>query len=301
MGGQPSSQQFGVAVAAKNAAIDRSATNKVALAVSVLGGIPGAMAYHSSVVVNGQEFFFNHSGIGTSKNLASHQVMSEQEPQVFDMGLSRYSGPQLMAALSKHFEHGTYDLLNKNCNSFTDCALFFLRKKRLDPKYCMLERLFAVSSPLVTSISRGQYVPNPRAASFDKENVVAWIDLQQSVFLTPGQGTCCHYGDSVDEASWKIRERTRQRALQRASGRSESFRNARCRSMRDRCASGRSAQAVGDAECDFDIACDYYQYSDDWEDWKRRECQHWRDELSRGAAPGELMRRSKVLERMTSL
>lgn len=287
MGCQPS--QHYSAEAADNAAIDRSATNKVALAVSVLGGIPGALAYHTSVIVNGQEYFFNHTGIATSKNLASHQAISQQEPQMFDMGLSRYSGPQLMAALSAHFQRDTYDLLSKNCNSFTDCALFFLRKKRLDPKYCMLERLFAATSPLVTSISRGQYVPNPQAGSFDKEKVVAMIELQQSVFFTPG-----HYGESVDEVSWKIRERTRQRALRRANGRG---------------ASGRSAQAVGDAWADYDASCDYYKYGEyyqtcreDWEDWKRRECQRWRDELSiRAEAPGEVMSRSEVLERMSSL
>ncbi|CAE7677233.1 spin [Symbiodinium pilosum] len=47
-------------------------------------------------------------------------------PQVVYMGLTRISGDDLREQLGRFFKRGSYDLLRKNCNSFTDCALFFL-------------------------------------------------------------------------------------------------------------------------------------------------------------------------------
>lgn len=160
------------------------------LAVSVLGGIPGATAYHSSVVVNGEEFFFSDAGITAAQNLMSHRnpQMPNNVPQVFDMGMSPYSGSQLKAALDRHFLPGTYDLLKKNCNSFSDCALFYLLHTRLDRKYRSLEQLGASASSLVQSASGGKYAPNPKAADFDVEKLVAEIDPDK-VWTTPGQAT----------------------------------------------------------------------------------------------------------------
>mmetsp|Transcript_93538 Transcript_93538/g.260449 ORF Transcript_93538/g.260449 Transcript_93538/m.260449 type:complete len:245 (-) Transcript_93538:88-822(-) len=173
--------------------------NKVELAVSMLGGIPGATAYHSSVVVNGEEFFFSDAGITSAQNLFSHknEKMPNNVPQVFDMGFSHYSGSQLKAALDKHFLPGTYDLLRKNCNSFSDCALFYLLHKRLDKKYRSLEQLGASAAGLVQSASGGQYAPNPKAADFDLEKLVADIDPDK-VWSTPGQATGGTTADSAE-------------------------------------------------------------------------------------------------------
>mmetsp|Transcript_40015 Transcript_40015/g.127313 ORF Transcript_40015/g.127313 Transcript_40015/m.127313 type:complete len:254 (+) Transcript_40015:55-816(+) len=164
--------------------------NKVELAVSPLGGIPGATAYHSSVVVNGEEFFFSDAGITSAQNLASHRnpQMPDNVPQVFDMGMSHYSGTQLKAALEKHFLPGTYDLLKKNCNSFSDCSLFYLLHRRLEKKYRSLEQLGASAAGLIQTASGGQYSPNPKAADFDLEKLVADIDPDK-VWSTPGQAT----------------------------------------------------------------------------------------------------------------
>mmetsp|Transcript_56811 Transcript_56811/g.132428 ORF Transcript_56811/g.132428 Transcript_56811/m.132428 type:complete len:233 (-) Transcript_56811:49-747(-) len=173
--------------------------NKVELAVSPLGGIPGVSAYHSSVLVNGEEFFFSDAGITSSTNLMSHKnpQMPNNVPQVFDMGLSHYSGSSLKASLEKYFLPGTYDLLRKNCNSFSDCALFYLLHRRLEKKYRSLEQLGASASSLVQSASGGQYTPNPKAADFDLEKLIAEIDPEK-VWTTPGQATGGTTADSAE-------------------------------------------------------------------------------------------------------
>ncbi|CAJ1373109.1 unnamed protein product [Effrenium voratum] len=109
----------------------RPANNQVQLAVSVLGGVPGATAYHSSVVVNGDEYFFSDGGISSSSGLMSHKnpQMPDSKPEVIEMGMSPYTGSQMRAALERFFVSGTYDLLRKNCNSFSDVALFYLLHK----------------------------------------------------------------------------------------------------------------------------------------------------------------------------
>lgn len=164
--------------------------NKVQLAVSVLGGVPGATAYHSSVVVNGEEFFFSDGGISSTTDLASHRNPQNPSstPQVIDMGMSQYTGSQLRAALDRHFPQGSYDLLKKNCNSFSDCALFYLLKKRLDKKYRSLEQIGAANPNLMKMVSGGQYTPNPKAETFDLEKLIADIDPDKAWSGT-GQAT----------------------------------------------------------------------------------------------------------------
>eukprot|EP00747_Dinoflagellata_sp_TGD_P165938 gnl/TRDRNA2_/TRDRNA2_187990_c0_seq1.p1 gnl/TRDRNA2_/TRDRNA2_187990_c0~~gnl/TRDRNA2_/TRDRNA2_187990_c0_seq1.p1 ORF type:complete len:281 (+),score=52.49 gnl/TRDRNA2_/TRDRNA2_187990_c0_seq1:96-845(+) len=183
-GGQPSSSSSMLTSSAPKA------TNKVQIAVSVLGGMPGATAYHSSIVVNDEEYFFSDGGIASTKGLQSHKNPQNPNsvPEVIDMGFSRYSGTSLKNALEKHFLPGTYDLLRKNCNSFTDTALFYLLHQRIDKKYRSLELLGAKYPNLVTQVSGGQYTPNPKAADFDVEKLCQDIDPDK-VWTTPGQAT----------------------------------------------------------------------------------------------------------------
>lgn len=168
----------------------RVATNKVQLAVSVLGGMPGATAYHSSVVINGEEYFFSDAGIQSTTGLQSHKIPQKPDsvPEVIDMGMSIYSGSQVKAQLSEHFKPGTYDLLRKNCNSFSDCALFLLVNKRVDSKYRALEKLGEKNMGLVQAASGGNYKPNPLTDGFDLEAIVANLDPEK-VWKTPGQAT----------------------------------------------------------------------------------------------------------------
>lgn len=161
--------------------------NKVQIAVSVLAGIPGATAYHSSILVNGEEFSFSDAGISTTSDLGSHRnpQTPNSTPQVLDMGMSKYTGSQLTAALERHFLPGTYDMLKKNCNSFTDCALFYLMHKRLDRKYRSLEQIGASNPSLMQMVSNGQYKPNPKAENFDVEVLIKDVDPDK-VWSSPG-------------------------------------------------------------------------------------------------------------------
>lgn len=145
----------------------RIRTRKVQLAVSELGGLPGVAAYHSSVLIDGRELFFGYTnGIQASRGLASHAKLG-RKPTILDMGITLCSGAELAFTLAPYFEKGSYDLLRKNCNSFSDCALFILLGKRLDAKYCALERMASNMPSLVRLGSGGHYVPNPKAADFD--------------------------------------------------------------------------------------------------------------------------------------
>mmetsp|Transcript_83128 Transcript_83128/g.164941 ORF Transcript_83128/g.164941 Transcript_83128/m.164941 type:complete len:253 (-) Transcript_83128:45-803(-) len=156
---------------------------EVHLAVSPLGGVPGATAYHSSILVDGQEFSFGQLGIAVAAGLASHTPVGGS-PRVINQGFSiregRHLGRQLIAVLGRHFEQGTYDLLRKNCNTFTDCALFFLVGQRLDEEYKSLERVGARMPSLLQTVSRGGYVPNPRVAAFDLEAVIRTLDANKA-------------------------------------------------------------------------------------------------------------------------
>mmetsp|Transcript_100515 Transcript_100515/g.279946 ORF Transcript_100515/g.279946 Transcript_100515/m.279946 type:complete len:324 (+) Transcript_100515:117-1088(+) len=153
----------------------RPATNRVELAASELFTIPGlATAYHTSVLVNGEEFFFSDSGILWDRTLTSH---NGQPSELLDLGYSRQTGSQLMSVLQPHFAPGSYDLIRKNCNSFSDCALHYLLQKRLDRKYSALERIGQkASAGLLQRFTKGMYVPNQVAADFSVEGVISNLD-----------------------------------------------------------------------------------------------------------------------------
>jgi hypothetical protein len=160
-----------------------------------LGGVPGATAYHSSIVVNGDEYSFSDGGIFFGQNLESHRQMGQQQeqkgqpaskPEVIDMGFSHYTGSMLKAALERHFLPGTYDFLRKNCNSFADCALFYLLQKRIDKKYRALDRLGASNPGMIAAVSGGQYTPNPKADGFDVDKLCAELDPTKKWDM-PGQ------------------------------------------------------------------------------------------------------------------
>lgn len=146
----------------------------VELAASVLFGFPAlASAYHTSIVIDGEEYFFSDSGICRDDQLLSHQGKEQGVPsEMYEVGRTDHSGTELWYALQGHFTPGTYDLLRKNCNSFTDAALFFLLRQRLDSKYSALERLGLTSPDMVNRVTNGMYVPNPISAAFQIGDVI---------------------------------------------------------------------------------------------------------------------------------
>eukprot|EP00434_Breviolum_minutum_P043727 symbB.v1.2.038992.t1/scaffold6282.1/size19416/1 len=89
--------------------------HKVELVFSPLANMQGLLGYHSSVLVDGEEYYFTPSGIRCYPKLSSHKRMSER----VEAGESLLGGTVLLDALSRHFQPRTYDLLRKNCNNFS--------------------------------------------------------------------------------------------------------------------------------------------------------------------------------------
>ncbi|OLQ12253.1 hypothetical protein AK812_SmicGene3836 [Symbiodinium microadriaticum] len=91
------------------------------------------------------------------------------------------SGAEMLCFLSGHFQPGSYDLLRKNCNTFTDCALYFLCGKRLDMRYKAVETLACMADEktgILQSITRGEYSPNPEAEDFSLQAILQEIDVR---------------------------------------------------------------------------------------------------------------------------
>lgn len=150
-----------------------AAFNKVELAATELFSVKVFTAYHTSVLVNGEEFFFSDSGIFTDRQLNSHQQKpSERIP----LGYSEKTGSQLLQALRPHFRPGTYDLVRKNCNSFSDSAVFFLLGTRLERRFTALERLGQANTDMLSQVTKGMYMPNAAAENFSVETVLSALD-----------------------------------------------------------------------------------------------------------------------------
>jgi len=159
---------------------------EVELAVSALGGLGGFAGYHTSVLVAGEEYYFCHGGICCNSKVVSHE--DRQKVRRIFIGLSQRTGSDLIRFLSAHFRPHSYDLLRKNCNSFTDCALFYLCEQRLDAGFRVMEQLGRVADEhtgLVQRASMGDYCPNRRAADFNVEDVILAIESAGSQGWAP--------------------------------------------------------------------------------------------------------------------
>ncbi|CAK9066105.1 Serine/threonine/tyrosine-interacting protein B [Durusdinium trenchii] len=96
--------------------LPQNAWHRIELVFSPLANMQGLLGYHSSVLVDGEEYYFSPSGIRCYPKLSSHRRMSVER---VDVGESVLGGATLLDVLSKHFQPRTYDLLRKNCNNFT--------------------------------------------------------------------------------------------------------------------------------------------------------------------------------------
>lgn len=136
-------------------------------------------AYHTSIAIGDTEYSFDSSGVTISKVWFTHSMMwpTLQSPAVvLHLGFTNVQSGMLAEILNPHFRPGTYDLLLKNCNAFSNAALFFLLGTQLDNKYTALDRAGAVidkRSGLVQMLSIGGYIPNPKARDFQLEKVLA--------------------------------------------------------------------------------------------------------------------------------
>lgn len=176
---------------------------EVQLATTEIIRMAGVAAYHTSVLVGGREYYFDNKGIATGPTLFSHTLgrPSALKTEVVRIGRSLHSGATMSQALSQFFTKGTYDILHKNCNAFTDAALYFLTRTRLDRQYSRAERILLAMEPLSASVlnqmlkaaseataaknaAQGKpptagvrgYSVNPQARGFCVEDVVAALN-----------------------------------------------------------------------------------------------------------------------------
>mmetsp|Transcript_18084 Transcript_18084/g.51472 ORF Transcript_18084/g.51472 Transcript_18084/m.51472 type:complete len:286 (+) Transcript_18084:106-963(+) len=218
----------------------------VQVAATAIFSVAGISAYHTSIILGGREYVFDvrgfisgpplcsHGGqqaavrVGTSRNWVwehrSTGLAKTFRTEVIDMGFTKHDGLSLTRSLRPFFEPGSYDPMHKNCNSFTDIALYFLTGKRLDPRFTRIERLLRASEPLSTGVLNRflrlvteddarddvgglrpqasmdeaehvdgllkMYVPNPLAQGFSVESVIAlWRESGEDPAMEAGPTT----------------------------------------------------------------------------------------------------------------
>mmetsp|Transcript_40094 Transcript_40094/g.95787 ORF Transcript_40094/g.95787 Transcript_40094/m.95787 type:complete len:208 (-) Transcript_40094:85-708(-) len=167
-------------------------TSPVKLAATVLFHLPSASkirgsepldAFHTSLVVGEVEYSFSGQGIRATRPLMSHSML-KRETDVQLMGHTSMSPHQMVSYLSPMFQPGTYDLLCKNCNSFSDCALYLMLNKRLDGKYSRMEKMGKTGQKRIGLMSALRligmnYQANPLSTHFQVEDVLSKIDVGQ--------------------------------------------------------------------------------------------------------------------------
>eukprot|EP00434_Breviolum_minutum_P005429 symbB.v1.2.004786.t1/scaffold274.1/size244435/27 len=177
--------------------------------------VAGMSGYHTSVLVDEQEYFFDAIGILEAPAFFSHslneQAQSPDDVQpdvsenfalsrgdrgkmvVIPIGYSRHSGRDLVAALQQHFERGTYDVFYKNCNTFSDAALYFLTGTRMPACYNRIERFVTATKPVSVgllnvifkamvehnsgvTVEGDIYTPNPLSADFSVDSLIKQLE-----------------------------------------------------------------------------------------------------------------------------
>merc|ERR1712007_207491 len=93
------------------------------------------------------------------------------------MGTSK-TCDDLFFGLMPHFTKGSYDVILKNCNSFTDCALYFLLGIRLKKCYSATERYLRenIGIERFQVMTYGVYESNTTAREFMTEDVIRILD-----------------------------------------------------------------------------------------------------------------------------
>ncbi|CAJ1368818.1 unnamed protein product [Effrenium voratum] len=137
----------------------------------------GLGGFHTSILICGEDYYFCPMGIRFSPKLVSHP--RPHEALRLRVGVSQATGTELLNFLADHFQSGSYDFLRKNCNSFTDCALYYLCGKRLDFRYRAMEKLGWIAESqtgFLGTISEGEYTANPAAEDFDLEELLEQIE-----------------------------------------------------------------------------------------------------------------------------
>jgi len=190
--------------------------DEVQVAATPILEVAGMVAYHTSIILGSREYYFDIDGITAAPALWSHVagpgacgIDFAGNTEVVTAGRSVLGEAALLQHLGNFFLQGSYDVLLKNCNSFTDSALYLLTRTRLNSRYTRLERFIAGTRPVSTmiiaamlrnSMSPGEmqtiglpqeYEPNPSCAGFSIENIIKHCDALDS---EPGWSAVCNMG-----------------------------------------------------------------------------------------------------------
>jgi len=180
---------------AGNADAQKVLRRRVRLVATPFGpSLAGLQGYHTSIALGDIEFAFSSKGIEWTNGIQSH-IPFRANPTITEAGFTEISRSAFVKALRPYFLPGSYDLLRKNCNSFSDCALFFLMGVRLEDKYRALEKLGALAdkySGVVSNLSGGKYRPNPKADAFSSMKVVDAIPKLRPHICAMRKGPPCH-------------------------------------------------------------------------------------------------------------
>merc|ERR1719343_1216242 len=156
--------------------IKKKQPQPVQLVATPLGfGVSSCEAFHTSIVISGVEYAFSDVGVQRSPcSYRSHQHLPKHPAltKVMLMWVAR-SEADVMKALGKFFQPGTYDLLRKNCNSWSDCALYYLLGQRLDVHFRKIEGYAHKVDKHVGIVQFfAGYEPNPNADVFVKDDIL---------------------------------------------------------------------------------------------------------------------------------
>ncbi|CAK9068139.1 unnamed protein product [Durusdinium trenchii] len=214
----------------------------VQLAATPLFKALGFTAYHTSIIVGERELFFDGAGIVEADAFWSHDWCQSairttrpnrhKQIEVVDLGKSELDAAHAASILDPWFEEGTYDVLRKNCNSFTDAASWLLTKQRLNPKFNRMERWVLALEPmslelikrLISLLHQNEepqqapgYEPNPRAQDFNVEHVVSRLGHAQRHYYccnrnSPRRKRLCHSGEEMSPCSWERKDTAIEKA-----------------------------------------------------------------------------------------
>jgi hypothetical protein len=159
----------------------RAPRHLVKLVISEIGiKVPGVgTGFHTSVMMDDCEFAFSIDGICPGRGIPSHQQAPEP-PAFFDYGYTDKTPAEMLRTLAPHFLPGTYDLLRKNCNSFSDCCLYYLVGERMDPSNRKLEKRAVKIDKWTGVVAKvtGEW-KNPQADLFKSQVVISNLDAQK--------------------------------------------------------------------------------------------------------------------------
>ncbi|CAJ1454318.1 unnamed protein product [Effrenium voratum] len=181
--------------------LPENARHQVELVFSPLAGMQGLLGYHSSVLIDGEEYYFTPSGIRCYPKLSSHKRTSDVER--IHVGESQLGGTILLDVLSKHFQPRTYDLLRKNCNNFT--ARWLGQKVHLDTlQQDEAERFDAAWQGWQRALRKAQAQPDepPPELPMGKKGQIPAVCLPCELPVPPG----------LFEVPWYYDERWHQRS-----------------------------------------------------------------------------------------